>query len=272
MTETVDQFLQEAPDELRFGEVSDEVQPALSRLALDARTHRFSLLDGFADREDVLRWFVEATSATLGSLPTEAYHAIHSEFVTDMRSEEHPPLLGALLDDDSAVPNGTARELRERIAATAFSPAAAKAMRQLRSDAQETAPSRDGVNVSPEREQHAAMRPSLSQIESHQRRALDALLEGFDDVDALLRWGDILSLATHGCIPDDYISDVATNPVGRGILLVGEGHPCPGRYRGAREVTGAWLLQHFANGVRERYRHAAEVSDPATNNDRSKTL
>lgn len=252
----------DSDDPLAFDDVADQIQPALSRLALDTRTHRFTLLDGFSDREDVLRWFVSATGATLGRLPDAVYQAIHRDFVTDVRSEVPPPLLGGLLDRDDAVPNGTARDLRERFAAQAYSPAAANAMRALREDAQETAPSRDGTNVDPEREPHVAMRPSLSQIEEHQRRAITALLSGFQDVDALLQWGDVLSLATHGCIPDDYIADMATSPIARGILLVGDDHPSAAKYRPAREVTAAWLLQHFADGTRERYRHAAEVSHP----------
>lgn len=262
--------MSEVYDPLRFDEVSDQIQPALSRLALDCRTHRSSLLDGFTDREDVLRWFVSAIGATLARLETSVYEALHRDFVTDMRSEMPPPLLGALLGVDEAVPNGTAREFRERFASQAFSPAAARAMRLLRVDAQEVAPSRDGVNVDPQREQHHSMRPSLSQIERHQTRAVDLLLEGFGDVDELLRWGDVLSLATHGCIPDNYIADVATNPVSRCILLVEDRDPA--QHRPAREVIAVWLLRHFSAGTRERYRHAGEVSDKARNDNRSKTL
>jgi hypothetical protein len=262
----------EVGDPLAFADVDDDTLPALSRLALDVRAYRRALLDGFDDRRAVLEWCVGSMGATLGRIDGEWYEWVHAEFVTDTRSDDRPPLLGALLDVDAAVPNATAREFRERIAAGTYAPAASAAVRVLREDAQEVAPSRDGPNVAPEREQHVAMRPSLSQIEAHQARALDSLLAGFAAVDELLAWGDTLDLATHGEIPDDYLATLATSDVARQVLLVGDGQPGIERFRPAREVVGAWLLTYFAAGTRQRLAHAAEVSHQASNDDRSKTL
>ncbi len=259
----------DSDDPLVFdGDVGDETQPALSRLALDVREYRRQLVDGFDTRREILEWSVGATGATLGRLPREWSVTLHESMITDTRTAGRPPLVGALLGVDGAVPEGTARDLRERIAAETFSPAASRAVRTLREDAQEVAPSRDGPAINPEREQHSAMRPSLSQIEQHQRRSIEALFQGFDSLEQLLSWGDVLDLATHGEIPDDYVSSLATDPTTTRLLVVEESET----HREPREVIAAWLLRHFRDGTRSRYRHAGEVSDPKSDDDRATSL
>ena len=251
-----------------IADVADETQPALSRLALDLREYRKELLAGFTDREAVLRWTVGATGATLGRLPTTFLEAVHESFVTDAATNTHPPLVAALVDVDAGVPEVTARTFRERLAARLYAPAASQAIRVLRQDAQEVAPSRDGSVIDPEQERHAAMRPSLSQIEAHQQRATEALLDGFADMDQLLAWGDVVDLATHGELPNDWLASVASSPSTLPLLVVDDPH----EHRVAREIIGAWLLRHYAAGTRSRYRHAGEVSDPASTGDRTSGL
>lgn len=237
-------------------DVTDRTQPALSRLALDLRQYRAELIAGFQSREALLRWAVGATGATLGRLPVTFLEAIHEAFITDAATTSTPPLLGGLLDEDGAVPNATAQQFRERTATRLYAPAASRAVRILREDAQEVTPG-DDEQIDASAEQHAAMRPSLSQIERHQRHATDALLAGFDDVPALLDWGDVLDLATHGELPDDFLADIAASPTTRHLLVVDEATT----YRAPRETIGAWLLRFYARGTRSRYRHAGEMSD-----------
>jgi hypothetical protein len=260
--------LYQGDDPLAFDDVGDETQPALSRLALDVRDYRRQLVAGFDSRREILEWSVGATGATLGRLPREWSITLHESMITDTRTDERPPLVGALLGVDGAVPRGTGRELRQRIAAETFSPAASRAVTTLREDAQEVAPSREGPSINPEREQHSAMRPSLSQIEEHQRRAISALLDGFDGLEQLLAWGDVLDLATHGEIPDDYVSSLATDPTTTRLLVVDESET----HREPREVMAAWLLRYFRDGTRSRYDHSAEVSDPKSDDDRATSL
>jgi hypothetical protein len=255
-------------------DLEERRQPALERLSRDHREHREALLDGFNSRADVLAWLVSVTGATLGRLPEELYDAIHADMVAAAR-EEATPLVGALLDRPDAVEGLEPRVVRARLAASTLAPAHSKAIRALRDDAQEHAPGRSGEEAptKPHRERHVAMRPSLSAIERHQQQALVGLLAGFQDLSAILRWGDVLELACHGTLPSNWIADAVNDPAMRRVLLAGGdgGHPDPPVHRRAREAVAARLCGRFRAGTRARYDHAAETSDRETES-RSKTM
>jgi len=255
-------------------DLTERRQPALERLSRDQREHREALLAGFDSRADVLGWLVSVTGATLGRLPEELYRALADDVVAAVR-DEPTPLLGALLDRDDAVDGVESRVVRARLAATALAPAHSRAIRALRDDAQEQAPSRasEETPADPERERHVAMRPSLSEIEQHQQQALVGLLAGFTDLSAVLRWGDVLELACHGTLPTDWIADAVNDPAMRRVLLVGgeAGHPDRRTHHRAREVVAARLCRRFRDGTRARYDHASESSDREREN-RTKTM
>jgi hypothetical protein len=80
--------------------------------------------------------------------------------------------------------------------------------------------------------------------------------------------GAVLDLATHGELPNDFLASIAASPTTRQLLVVDDAT----EHRTAREIIGAWLFRHYAAGTRSRYQHAGEVSDPASNDDRSKQL
>lgn len=234
---------------------TDVYRPALVTMSRDVRELVEELRTGLDDEAAVVRWLRRVTVGTLGELDV----AVYEEFSRQFRGGQGI-LLAALV-----VPAARRREVsptvekavRERLAARYVLPAYHRAFRRLRTDATEYVDEAgEGDLHDPERQSHTAMRPALDELATWQKRALEALLAGFDEPGDVLEWAEDLELATHGEIPETFAmrcyherSTVA--------LLTGDG--------GTNERARRWfavhhLLPRYRDGVRTLSRRAGEAA------------
>jgi hypothetical protein len=253
----------------------ESVRPALVTLTRrDMAALRDELIEGFPHREAVLKWAQRLSVRTLGRLETDFYERLGRQFrprrLEHQRFWEHAEATGrrhgvvldyllqpaARTSDD--IDSATAERFREHLAATYIRPATHRAFRALRKDAGEYIDEADEDAVhNPEKQEHIAMRPALSEIDGYQQAALNTLLEGFDERRAIIEWGEELDLATNGEIPGDFVTRCYKERVMAELLCSGQD-----RARWFRELVGAvHLLPAFNAGVRDVVGRSGELPD-----------
>lgn len=188
----------------------DPYRPALVTLTEGVRERVDELRGGLESERRVLEWLQEITIRTLGRLDLRVYADITRQY-----RGHQGVLLAALLHSDARQGNmiqldgDIAERVREHFVAHYVVPAHRDAFRRLRSDATEYAEDADdGDAHDPKRQRFIAMRPALNELEEWQERALDSLLDGFDERGKLLDWGHDLLLATHGELDQEWITRV----------------------------------------------------------------
>lgn len=267
MTDRIDAILSDTSVEPAAdldGSVPDSRRPALRRLTLDVEELVSDLERGFSDRAGVLRWARESITRTLGEISTDWYRELGSQFrgVPDRAGER--VLLEAMMVESSRtmdLDDAAVDELRRRLEVEIIEPAYHAAYRSLRSDATEYVDDDNSTDsdTNPATQSYIAMRPYINEIDEYQEIAVAALLAGLDDAGEVRRWGAILELATHGELPDRFVSRCLREPSTRSLLLDEE--PTTAQQR-ARELFAAYhLLPRYNRGVRDlRGRSKEEVS------------
>jgi hypothetical protein len=238
----------------------ETVRPALVTLTRDVRRMQADLLAGFDNRRAVLSWCQRLTVRTLGTLGDDFYRELSRQF----RGSEEGVLLAAFLTPAARtrdLDEDVARELRERLLARRLDPAFRTAFRHLRKDAGEYIDEAgDGDAHDPTRQQHLAMRPSLTEIDEYQADALDRLLDGLADTSEILDWSKVLVLATHGEVERDFLARCYLEGSTQALLTGTD----PVDRRG-RELFAAYhLLPRFNAGVRDLAGRAGETADAET--------
>ena len=238
----------------------ESFRPALVKLTDDLRRHEQELFRGFGSRREVLEWTRSLAVHTLGELPQDWFHAMATQFQGTPASGKERLLMAALLtpsvrkrdvDDDAAA------EFRRQLTAQTIRPAAHRAFRELRADATEYIDdSSDGQHAA-SRQRFVAMRPAIDELAENQERTMNRLLEGFEDREAILDWGHDVELATHGEIPEEFVTRCyQEDPTWR--TLVGR-DPADAR---ARELFAAKYVVPFYNrGIRDLAGRAGEHPD-----------
>lgn len=235
----------------------ETVRPALVTLTRDVREMQADLLAGFQSRRAVLEWCQRLTVRTLGTLGDDFYRDLSRQF----RGSDEGVLLAALLTGQARTRDldaDVAHELRERLLARRLDPAFRTAFRHLRKDAGEYIDEAgEGDAHDPTRQNHLAMRPSLTEIDEYQADALDRLLDGLADASGILDWSKVLVLATHGEVERDFLARCYLEGSTQ-QLLTGTG---PVDQRG-RELFAAYhLLPRFNAGVRDLAGRSGELAD-----------
>jgi hypothetical protein len=253
-------------------EIPESRRPALVRLCLDVEELVEELMSGFGSRSEVLRWARRMVPRTLGEIETSFYESFAGEFraagtrgagrIEDV--DEERVLLSALLDGSSRsrdVPPDAVVDLRRDVATEVIDPAFRRAFRQLRKSATEYIDSEDSseTDTDPDKQRYIAMRPALDELDEYQRRAVDAVLDGLEDVDQLRRWTTLVELASHGEVRDDVLRRSVREESTRSLLTESDATDAQGR---ARELYVAfYLLPAFNRGVRDLRDRAKEEPD-----------
>jgi hypothetical protein len=245
-------------------EAPDSRRPALVKLTRDLRDLREELVAGFESRRDVLEWLQRLAVRTLGTLSQSWF----DEWGRQFRSTpgEQKVLVAGLMRPDARVremDDETAESLRLRLAASTIRPAYHRAYRHLRRDAGEYVGDDAGYGDAghdPHVQRFIAMRPALDELEAYQQAVLADLIGGLDDREELLDWGDDVQQATHGEIPERFISRCYEEGSTRDLLLreddVGE--------RGRELFAATFVIPFFNRGVRDLSGRSAEEPDEET--------
>lgn len=231
-------------------------QPALPTLTRNVSELRARLLDGFADRRELLRWEQDCCVRTLGQVPQRFYEDIARSFRS---GADDRTLLAVLLRDGVPgvdLPRDVARAERRRMAAYWVVPSFNSAFRNLRPNAKQYIEDAVDNEHDPDEQPHTAMRPALDELDDWQERALDACLTGFDSAEAILEWGDEVHLATHGEIPRDFITRCYTERATRRVLL----DSYPGAESERELLCAHFVIPHMNAGVRELAKRAGELA------------
>lgn len=236
-------------------------RPALQKLTSDLEETRADLMAGFGSRREVLAWMQRLSVRTLGELPDRWWKEMGVQFRGTPASGSERTLLAALLRDDvreRPIDPDDARELRERLFALSIRPAYHRAFRQLRADAGEYLDD-DGDESQhyAARQRWVAMRPALDELERYQQKALEELIAGFDDRSAIVDWGNVAELATHGELPREFIARAYREESTASMLLSSDESD-----QHARELFAAYhLLPRMNAGVRDLAGRTTEQPD-----------
>ncbi|QHS17192.1 hypothetical protein GWK26_08580 [haloarchaeon 3A1-DGR] len=191
------------------GAPMESFRPSLVKLTHDLRALEHELFDGFGSRREVLEWTQRLSVHTLGELPQEWFHAMATQFEGTPASGKERLLMAAMLTPKKRrrdVDDEAAAEFRRQLSAQTIRPAAHRAFRELRADATEYIDdSSDGQHAA-SRQRYVAMRPAIDELADTQMRTMRRLLAGFDDRESILDWGHDLELATHGEIPEEFVT------------------------------------------------------------------
>lgn len=261
-------------------EVPESRRPALVRLCLDVESLVDELTVGFESREEVLLWARRMIPRTLGEVETSFYRSLAEQFrgAGTRRSRRSPAtgvsktiiddrdrtLLAALLNGSSrtrALDTGAVEELRRDVATSVIDPAFRRAFRQLRKSATEYVDDEHSEESEhdPARQRYIAMRPALDELDSFQRRATAAVLEGLEDADQVRRWTTLVELATHGEIDDEILRRASREESTLDLLTSRDG--TIGERRGRELFVAFYLLPAFNRGVRDLRNRAKEQPD-----------
>jgi hypothetical protein len=204
---------------------------------------------------------------TLGEVDTEFYAELATQFRGVWHDERERVLLSAMLTDQARLLEMTpdaAEEIRSRIAVTVIEPAFFRGFRSLRKSATEYVDDSEGgssgADHDPAKQRYVAMRPVLNEIDNYQRIAVEALLAGFIDDDAIRRWCSLLELATHGELADDFVMRCVREESTSALLTATE--PTAGQQRARELFAATHLLPAFNNGIRDLRARAKEEADP----------
>jgi hypothetical protein len=232
-------------------------RPATETLTRDQLEVAVDLLEGFADRRDLLEWQQRALVAALGRLEDEW----HRSLATSPEVVSHLTGTAFLLEES---PNpATCEEVRRSVLAKDLLPAFHEAHRQFRwsagdrvahlGDDEDDAPS----EVDPSNQAHPAMRPELGELDEQQTWALSALLDGFDSAEELLVWTVRVTRASYAELDAQAAERAYFEAETREVMLAGASDT---RASWAREGWAAvYLLPAFNAAARELMDHASEV-------------
>ena len=234
-------------------------RPALVRLTEDVDDVVQDLRAGFESRREIVAWEQRLAVRTFGQIPQRWYRGLARALGT---SEERV-LVAVLLREDARerdVPADVVDRVRERFAASVIAPAYRRAFRHLRKDAGEYVEDGRAAEHDPFSQQHVAMRPALEELEDWQQRGLAALFDGLEDADGIHTWGQVVQLATHGEISDEFILRCHRERSTRRVLLDESEYADR-----ARVAFGArFLVPAYNAGVRELAGRAGEMPDAET--------
>lgn len=238
----------------------DSYRPALIKLSNDLESLERELMAGFEGRDEVLSWMQRLSVRTLGEIPQRWFSEMARQFRGVPESGKERVLMSALLvpvQRERDLDEEQVAELRRRLIALTIRPAGHRAFRALRKDATEYIDASADSQHTPARQRFVAMRPALDELEDHQERALEAVIDGFDEPEHILEWGHDVDLATHGEIPASFVTRCYWESSTR-ELLVSDGDD----NKAARELLAAHhLAPYFNRGVRDLAGRAGEKPD-----------
>lgn len=248
------------------------VQPALPTLVGDVVSLLESLEHGFSGKDEIVLWFGNVVVKTGGEIES----VVLEDIARQLRTEPEGPVVAAFLTPSARsreLGSETTRRIRESFRARFLIPALHRALRALRKSATEYGTGgtgdgsrNDGGPTDPDRQKFTAMRPGLDELARYQERALRALLAGFDSEADLLAWIELMELATHGEIPEEWSAKAYRENGAREMLLGSE----PEHER-ARRAFAAWFaLPLFRDGIRSRRRRAGEIPSHVGKDDGGK--
>lgn len=259
MTEAATAFDEETLNAL---EVTESHRPSLRKLTYDVESMRDWLRGGFEDRRDVLKWCQCLTIRTLGELPQRFYRELARQFRGGFEGSERV-LLSALLTEEvrhrDDIDQDAAEVVRADIEAHLIAPAQHRAFRTLRKNAGEyfDAETARKSRHDPRQQEYVAMRPTIDELERDQQRALVRLLDGLEGAPALVDWFDDVNLATHGEIPEAFITKCYRERSTRSLLAGTEPH----HERGRELFAATYLIPYYNLGVRDLVDRVKESPD-----------
>lgn len=236
-------------------------RPALNRLRDEQRESlRVFREEGFDSRRDLLLWLHEFQYRTLGRVADWVYYLLPTRDVTvaccltntQARARYHRR---------SFLSAAERAEERHRQAAKHLRPACRKALRELRTQANEFV---DGDDPAPDPDQspHTALRPSFDEYQERQRRRLESWLDGFDSITALEDWVHDFDYDTLGEIEnipggEEFDFDLVEKRTGRRVAL----GDSPEYEREREQLAARYLLPACNRSVRELAANAGETAE-----------
>ncbi len=249
-------------------------RPAEQQLPSEIARMRQMLLEGFRSRAEVLRWLQQLSVRTLGQIPTQRYERLGAEFKPDENAQEGVLLAAFLVEEGRTreLSHETAMGVRRQWAATVLAPTTTDSFRSLRKDAGEyIGKSEDDASdgYDPEGDHPFIMRPALEELDTFQRQALVAALDGLDSRDAILDWGDDLVQATRGERIDHgtgetFVRRLYNDPCGDLIMCSEE--PSWRRFR--EHMLCKWVLPAFNDAVQDLTKRTGEEPTESHSGDR----
>lgn len=229
-------------------------RPALEKLTSDQMQLLGELLDGFQTRRAVIRWMQSVAVQSLGHLGDGWF----VEQATD------PTVMSAFVDrpwgpvDEAEFSEPWAAQFRRDIAAKDLLGAFHDATRSFRWSTSEQYDQDAYDDVDDLEQQHPAMRPAMSRMQRQQRWAVDELLAGFEDADALLVWAQFVTRASYAEIERTTLKDAYFEQVVREWLT----SPADPRCRFWRETWAVkYLLPGFNRAANRLSSRAAEIPE-----------
>lgn len=248
--------------------IPESRRPALIALSRDVERLSSELTAGFESRQAILVWLQRLCPRLLGEVPDQFFRDVAGAF---QRAGEHErSLLAALLCADARsrpLDATAAAALRRRIAEQVLTPAYRRAFRRLRTKATEYVDTAGTESKHhPGKQRYIAMRPALTELDRHQRRAIDELLDGqIDSADRLRRWLILLEIATHGEIDGVLIDRTLAEPSTKAMLTAPA--PSPAITRARELYLGRYVVPAMNRGVRSLRGKAKE--EPKETSERS---
>lgn len=251
------------------------VRPALKTLQHDQRALLAddvgevpALREGFVSRRGAINWYQAAIVRTFGYLADEwpalelsrDRVLLQSLVVSEARN-------GWAKSGAKPVSLSSARDVRDRLETSVVRPSCNKAYNMLRKTAGEYIDNEEKdmptSELDPEQQAHVAMRPAFQQKDHEQRRTLEELWGGFEDVEAIRDWCNDLDGSTNGAIDADFSRMVADDTIAVEHLLAGE----TGREQLDKQVYRERLAIHallpaFVTGVKRM--NAGELAKRTT--------
>jgi hypothetical protein len=234
-------------------------RPALVALSEDVRERVEELQGGLDDEGRVLTWMQEITIRTLGQIDRHVY----ADLARNLRGKQGA-LVASLVrpakrrDGMERIDESRAKATRERFLAEYIVPAHRRAFRNLRTDATEYVDAAGDADAhNPYRQSAIAMRPALNELDEWQARCLSRLLGGFEQRSDILDWSHDVLLATHGELPEEFVSR-AYKEDGTVSMLTGD---CDTDEEARRLFAASYVLPNFRSGVRVLSGRAGESAD-----------